>query len=265
MRKTKTNKDKSLAQTLSPYFLRETANNRDFAEALAIAKTNSGGKKIWAIGGLVYRNIVQGLYGRRPNQTYDFDFIVESPVPFEQLSVPSPWRVFRTGLGEPRFVSGRKQLDLVPLDSAATSTGQSYGHVTTMTIDKKLESYFRRVPLTVQAVAYDVESQKIVGEIGAGAILDQKIKVNNLDECLSFCQRRRISIREFMTRKGETLQFSVVYPSLSDPRKTETKEFYEIHSKEYAKTRGENQNPFITGYLAQEVNLFLRKLREREF
>lgn len=241
---------------LTSYFTKETANNKNFQEAFSIAKENSGEGNIWVIGGLVYRNIVNGLYGKRGDEVYDFDFIVENPVSFEQIKLPQGWQIIRTGLGEPRFVNEHKQIDLVALDNSVNPP--EIKNLPKMDTTEKLENYFRRVPLNIQALAYDTDNQKVVGNVGIRAIKDKKIRVNNIDECINFCKRRKISIREFINRKINASGFEAVFPVFTDKEKIETGEFYDTYSKEYTKTRGENF--FISNYLEKEFSEFMEKL-----
>lgn len=238
------------------YFTNQTANNKNFQEAFSIARKNSGKGNIWIIGGLVYRNIISGLYGKQGDEVYDFDFIVENPVEYEQIKLPSGWEIIRTGLGEPRFVNGQKQIDLVALDNSVNPP--ELNSLPKMDMEEKLQSYFRRVPLNIQALAYDVDKQKVVGDVGIKSIEDRKIGVNNLDECISFCKRRKISIREFINRKKNASGFEVVYPVFTDREKIETEEFYDVYSTEYTKTRSENS--FILDHLKNEFSLFTEKL-----
>lgn len=241
---------------LTPYFTKETSHNKNFQEAFSIARENSGKGNMWVIGGLVYRNIVNGLYGKRGDEVYDFDFIVENPVSFEQIKLPDVWEIIRTGLGEPRFVNGQKQIDLVALDNSINPP--ELKDLPKMNTEEKLESYFRHVPLNIQALAYDVEKKKVVGNVGIQAINDKKIQVNNLDECISFCKRRKISIREFINRKINASGFEAVFPVFTNNEKVETVEFYDVYSTEYTETRGENS--FIPDHLEKEFSAFMEKL-----
>ncbi len=259
---TKPEKDevKTVLIDLSTCFIEQVLGNGDFKEALTMARKNSLGGNIWVIGGTVYRNIVAGLYGRKQDNVYDFDFILENPVNPDQIELPSEWKVIRTSLGEPRLISGKRQIDLVSLASAATHLGKNQEVASHMSSDQKLESYYHRVPLTVQALAFDTGRQKVVGEVGITAILEKKIKVYNIEECLSFCKRRKISVREFMSRKGKALGFEVDYPVFTDPAKEETVEFYDAYSAKYAETRGEKQNVFVADNLGAELETFLTNL-----
>jgi hypothetical protein len=191
------------------FFIEKITNDKDFQEAFLIVKNNSKPGNIWVIGGLVYRNIVGGLYKKKGNEIYDFDFLVENPVKFEQVNVPADWNITRTGLGEPRFINGQKQIDLASLDNAINPSESE--NLSNMNSEEKLQSYFRRVPLNVQAIAYDTIKKKIVGEMGIEAIKDKKIQINNLDECISFCRRHRMSVDEFINKKANALGFETVF------------------------------------------------------
>jgi len=242
----------------TPYFTKGISNDKNFGEAFTIARENSLTGNIWVIGGVVYRNIVNELYKKQGEDIYDFDFIAEKPFKRDGVKVDRGWELIKTGLGELRFVNGKKQIDLVALDNAINPLEQD--NIKDMSRDEKLESYFRRVPLTVQAIAYDTDKSKIIGDIGIKAIERRKIEINNLDECLSFCKRRKISVREFMSRKGKDLGFEVIFPKFSDAIKLQTEEFYNIYQEEYQKNRTESYDLFVLNHLKDEVKLFLKKL-----
>lgn len=241
---------------LTPYFAKGIYGNKNFHEALEIAQRNSGEGSLWVIGGLVYRNIIENLYGRQTEETYDFDFLVETPIAVEHIKVSGDWTVIRTGLGEPRFVSGQKQIDLVTLDNAINPSESE--RLSSMDVAEKLASYFRRVPLNIQALAYDMGTRRVIGDVGIQAILSQTIEINNLDECLSFCKRRKISIREFIDRKKNVSGFEATYPGFTEHTKEETEKFYDTYFTNYVQTRADAS--FVFNYLEPEFTAFVEHL-----
>lgn len=240
---------------LTPYFLKGIEGNLKFNEALEIARRNSREGGLWVIGGTVFRTIVQELYGVEGEESYDFDFIIENPVRREEVVLPTGWSVVETGLGSLRFMHRTMQVDFVSLCDAMHSSDSPRVLVNR---EERLQSYFKRTPLTVQSIAYDVLRRSIVGDIGIRAILEKTIAVNYFDECLQFCRRRRISVYEFMSRKGSQLQFKVIFPDFSKLDASETKEFYDIYAIEYADTRGDAS--FTQYYLQKYIDTFLSSL-----
>jgi SAM-dependent methyltransferase len=249
---------------LSHYFLNGTSYNKDYKNALGIVFFNSENNNVWAIGGLVYRSIINKLYGLDSVNDYDFDFIVEKPRKFEELQKPAEWVLTKTGLGEARFIGGKVQIDLCSIDNAINPAEKSQFDIKNSSNKEKLESYFRRVPLNLQAIAFDFVLKKAIGVVGRNAILNKTIEVNNLTECLSYCRRKRISVHKFLTEKNEPFNFRVIYPNFIDISKTETKDFYETYSEEYTKTRGEAQNSFTSKYLSDEIDQFINCIEGRK-
>ncbi len=246
---------------LTKYFEKGIENNKSFQEAFKIVQTNSLGGNFWIMGGAVYRSIVKSLYKVSGEEIFDFDFIVEKPVPLKNIKLPSGWKLTQTGLGEPRFVKGNKQIDFVYLDNAINPSESS--KLSTMNTAQKIESYFRHAPLTVQAIVYDVGAKRIIGDLGVKAIKKKVIRVNNLDECIGFCKRRKISIREFIGIKMKSLGFSAVFPDFdSDKKKKKTEEFYDKHVKEYEQR--EDYSNFLNTHLREEMELFVKKLKGKK-
>jgi len=246
---------------LTEHFKNGVKNSRDFLEALQIAKNNIVGGNIWVMGGTVYRSIVRSLYDYAIEENFDFDFIVENPVNTKNISLTSGWKLIRTGLGEPRFVKDNKQIDFVFIDNSVNPPDKK--KVNKMTIQEKIESYFRHVMLTVQAIVYDVNADKVYGKLASSALKRKLIEVNNLDECLSFCKRRKISVREFFRRKAESLNFTAIYPAFdTDLDKRETVQFYDQYLRDYKDREG--YNSFISSYLKKEIETLIESLPGRK-
>ena len=196
------NKDK-----FAELFKKSVKNNTEFNEALAIVKQNTEGGNIWVIGGLVYRNIVNQLYRpKRGSKIFDFDFLIEKPKKTEDIKIPKGWKLSKTSVGSPRFVKGKKQIDFVPIDNVSIIKKNN--------LKPNIKNYFKGTPLKIQQIVYDTNKEEIQGKIGIKAILSKKIEVNNFEELVLFCKRRKISWRKFMQDKAKSLGFRFVFPNL---------------------------------------------------
>ena len=129
-----------------------------------------------------------------------------------------------------------------------------------MSLDEKLNSYLNRVPLNIQSIAYDLEARKILGEVGKKSILERHIKINDIDECISFCKARKISVYKFIREKVENLKFEATYPNFDEEFKSEIKNYYDSISYDYERDRTEDYNSFINNYLSQEFRFFMDNL-----
>lgn len=184
------------------------ANDKDYHEALEIVRRSTSGGHIWLIGGQVYRRIVQQLYHQPIANNYDFDFIIERPVQTNLFQVPPGWCVTRTGAGGIRLLWDSKQIDIAQLDQSVNPAESD--QVSAMNTDDKISSYFRRTPLTVQAVAYDVDSGTLLGDAGKKSIMEQAVTINNLVECQASCRRHNVTVDDYIQQKAGSLGFRVV-------------------------------------------------------
>ena len=240
------------------YIEKGIKENLGFKEALDIVKANSLKGRIFAAGGFVYRTIVQGLYGVKSDEIFDFDFIVENPVDSDMIKLPHDWDLRTTHHGDSRFINGIKQIDLFPINHAVLPS--DYDRTHEMSLDEKLNSYFRRACLNMQSIAYDLNERRVLGEIGKKSILERKIEVNNIQESIDFCKARRMSIHKFIRDKAKTLQFKAIFPDFNEGFKVETKMFYDKVLDRYWKDRTESYEQFITNYLSEEFNFFVENL-----
>ena len=186
------------------YFLEGIKKDPKFILALEIVRKNSSGK-IWVIGGAVYKTIISELYGYEIKREPDYDFIVEKVA--DELFVPEGGEVFVSGGGNPRIVFDDVQLDIVPLDNAVSSRDKP--RLNGMNVDEKLRSYFRRVPLSVQAIVFDMKDKNLFGDVGLESIRDKKIRIIDKLELESYCSRHKISCERYIDKKVGCLGFEL--------------------------------------------------------
>jgi ubiquinone/menaquinone biosynthesis C-methylase UbiE len=231
-----------------------------FQEVLTIVKANCLPGKIWLIGGQVFRPILQQLYDIPFEKDYDFDFIVGNPIPFEKITTPDDWTLTKTGLGSPRLINGKNQIDIISLDNSTNRYVKL--DLSKMSSKEKMESYFSQVPLNIQALAYDINRKEVIGKEGIKGITNKILKVNCIEECLTFCKRRKISVRKFLDTKIKPGIFKYKYPSFSNDVKLSTIQSYDDNAQKYISR--DNFKDFIHKYLSNELDLFLTSLEGKK-
>ena len=182
-----------------------------FQESLRLVRQNADGGRVWAIGGMVYRTIVQGLYGVEFSAC-DFDFIVENQKPFADIELPAGWDLGKTPLYSPRFVNGPWQIDAVPIWNIRRPSSPSY--FSSMTPDEKVIHYCELVPLTVQAIAYDLENRVLIGDTALAAIHSRTVGVQSIEDLIESARFTGITPREYLEKKAKSLGFTPDYANV---------------------------------------------------
>ncbi|MBX4190296.1 hypothetical protein KW791_03320 [Candidatus Parcubacteria bacterium] len=140
--------------------------DKNFKLALNIARKVSSGK-IWLVGGAVYKTLIADLQGST-HTVKDYDFIVE------RVAKSTPkirgFQSLKTSFGSPRFKSGGLSLDVVPLGNIIAVKEWGY--------KPSIQSYLKQVPLSVQSVAYHIDSGRLHGA-GAKDIKEGTIRIHN--------------------------------------------------------------------------------------
>ena len=72
------------------------------------------------------------------------------------------FKLTRTRFGGLRYFNHTCQIDLYALDDAIEP--ESYPYRVLMSREEKLNSYFQRVPFTIQAMGYDLDEEKVFGD-----------------------------------------------------------------------------------------------------
>ena len=179
----------------------------DVSCALALAEQVCPQGEQYLVGGAVYRNLAWHAY-RAPRVPCDVDVLVrriEYP-----LCVPRGWMVefheygvrhasgpyeVRESETVPRFLQGEVSVDIISLE---TLCGR----------DAALKDYFACVPLSVQAMAIDVESRKVWGSVGVSALEYRRVWVNNRKEAIVRAGRRHVTLEQFVEERARSLGFA---------------------------------------------------------
>ncbi len=191
-----------------PQFQQALQGDELFQESLKLVKGISEGA-LWLVGSAVYRRLAEVVHGLPVQVLHDYDFVVEQLKP--AVDLPGEWQQTTTNAGELRLVNSATglQIDCLRLDMIVAQSDRS--QVSQMTTEQKIQSYFSKVPLTIQVITYDLKAQKLNGQIGINAVINQEIKLNALtDEFKSYCDRRSMSIDDCLQRKADNLNFKLI-------------------------------------------------------
>ena len=183
---------------LSELFESIVSENETFNASLQIVKENSLDGRIWLIGGFVYRNLVNSLYGKS-SLIKDIDFIIEKPKALIEL--PEGWKAEKNRLSNPKFIEVYSgfAIDFVPLEKVHGLLPQDY--------PPKIKDYLRLAPLNLGSLAYDTNAKILIGGEGILGIMQKIISVNNLEIALAQAKRNNTTINEIMMEKAKELGF----------------------------------------------------------
>lgn len=148
----------------------ELADNKIYQEALKIAKKNSEGH-IWLIGGLVFRALAHHLYGSQFILN-DVDFLVEKLN--REIIVPKGWVVRKNKFGNPKLIKTGVVIDLIPIETVYCIQSKN--------LEPNIENLLSGAPLTVQSIAFDIDKQTLIGNIGIESLINKTVGINNQEE-----------------------------------------------------------------------------------
>lgn len=180
-------------------------NDPKFQEAVAIARECSAGK-VWLVGGYLYRSIIQEFYGTPRPEKIDVDFALES---FQRGS-------YKLGI---ELESGKWHSDFQGRYGRHHFSGQLTARLACpdysidfISVSKlaffrpSIEKYLSWVSLTVQSIAYDVDTHEVIGNVGKKAIVDKIVAIHN-SRGFSKKTNGKISLEEYVREKAHSLGF----------------------------------------------------------
>ena len=184
---------------ISKRFVDLIEQNEGYQEALQVVQNNSSGG-IWLIGGAVYRTLMFGDC----EQAKDFDFIADIVSRDEELFVPAKYWVGRNRFNGLKFVASDIEIDLAALSDVY--------HICKKRVGVTIENYMKYVPFNIHSIVWDVTEQKIMGDVGIGAMEERILRVNDLEMAEDMAERYGMSVRSALEKKAMELDFDYEVP-----------------------------------------------------
>ena len=183
---------------MSKVFSEYIEKEEGYKIAYDIVKRNSKGK-IWLVGGALSRNLNQLIHGT-PQHSFDFDFVVEGSV--GEIKLPKGWKIKKNKFGNPKFVKGNMSIDFVPI--------RTFESLIKDDLLPTIENVLLRVPFTIQALAYDTEDKKIIGDVGIKAFDKKVFEVNDLEQAKKLAKKKSVELNELISKKADSMGFKGV-------------------------------------------------------
>ncbi len=169
-------------------------NLADFHDAIKIVRNSSEGK-IWLVGGMVFRTICHLIYNS-PTPKADFDFIVEKIlIP----NLPTGWTAKTNNFGNSKISNSKIEMDLIPINNIASIKRRK--------LPATIENYLSGVPLTIQSIAFDLASKKLIGDVGIQSIESRTVAANNLSEADFAAKLYNKSVNDLIQKYTKALKF----------------------------------------------------------
>ena len=183
-----------MSKVFSDYIEKE----ENYRIAYDIVRRNSKGK-IWLIGGALSRNLNQLIHGT-VQHSFDFDFVVEESV--EKFDLPEGWDVRENSFGNPKFVYRDMEIDYIPIKTVR--------YIIEKNLYPTIENVLKGTPFTIQSLAYDTETKKIIGDVGIRAFEEKVFEVNNMERAKVLAKMKGVDLNDIILKKAESMGFRSV-------------------------------------------------------
>jgi hypothetical protein len=195
-------------------------NHFTFKTAFEVAILNSKDKHVYLAGGKLYRSIIEELHGWPARaECCDYDFVTEQTR--KKTHVPDgyrEWDIRQTSEYDDGYGGTYQKADTHSLKFRAKgikvdiiSLG-SLPHIVKHNLPRTIDSYFKSVPLDIQAIAIDFDlvtkDVKLIGEAGQKAILNQKVTVNNPETLDRYCAIKGWTQNKYISKKAKSVRFT---------------------------------------------------------
>jgi hypothetical protein len=191
---------------LSQVYIEAAYHDHTLQLASEIVTRNQSGN-VWLIGGSVFRRIVSALYGTPMAIGTDYDFIVENPI---TPQLPSEWKTELNHYGNTKLIgpsidgASQIKIDYIPITNISSIIRRG--------LSPTVENLLTGTPLTIQSIAYHLNSQTVVGDIGMASIRSRLVAVNDVQEATDYASKKNLSLTDLVTRMSSSLGFTAQSP-----------------------------------------------------
>jgi tRNA nucleotidyltransferase/poly(A) polymerase len=182
---------------LGRLLLQKLKELESFEEVISIVKSNSQGN-IYLVGGTVSRTLASAIYGDC-QMDQDFDFVVDKVE--KELDIPDGWNVTHHKFGNPTFRKGELEIDIFPLSD--------HPHIKKDNKAPTIDNFLEGVPFTIQALAFDIRNNRLIGKTGIEALRNKRFKVNNAEQAKDVAKRKGVNVNERMMQKAKSMNFDI--------------------------------------------------------
>lgn len=147
------------------------------------------GGKVLKFGSDVYARLIELIHGINLHLKRDQDFLLEMPKEGKIITPPKGWHFRYTQYGTPYLKKGLKRNDINFLSNFVEDT------------EPTLENFFPLNPFNIQAIVYDFEKERIVGDIGMNAINTLVLRINNLQRAKETARRRGMKLEDLIKER----------------------------------------------------------------
>ena len=209
-------KNEEAIQKIGNRLLNSTQGNLD-----EVVKPNVEGNQVWLVGGKIYRSLISEIYGHNTGLS-DTDYVCGSIHPdFPRFfkGEREKWTITPKKMPGTMYQEGftlenrsyREAIDLFPIKSLTEHPDfprDSGGRTLTLRGREIPDCYFRLVPLSIQAIAMDLNTGEIFGDVGLDSIRKKVVRINNENSLYSSASSQKIREEEYIASKANSIGFA---------------------------------------------------------
>lgn len=148
--------------------VKEKLEQVPFKEIISIVRQATDGD-VYLVGGFIYRTLISNIYQRNV-MGCDLDFITTGKIKEKELAA------FEEHQKHDKYEGFRATHKGVKIDLCEM---KNQYHIKKHNLLPTLKNYFDHVPLTIQAIAFDIKNKVIFEQKAFNAIKNQEIIINN--------------------------------------------------------------------------------------
>lgn len=152
----------------------------------------------YVIGSFIYKKLIKALYRLDLTEPKEINYLVSRHRSKDTFTLPERWKL-KYEKGNP-FIYSHDDRKLT------ISTLSSFHFIRNGQRSESIGSYLGCVPFNINSIAFDLQSNRIIGKAGIEAISERILRVSNMEAARHYVKKNKIDkLDEHLREKAETL------------------------------------------------------------
>lgn len=151
------------------------------AQKLVMKDYNTTGPR-YVISSFIYTRLIRALHNPQLEPSKDISYLMFNHTSKHQLELPAGWKV-KGYKGIPHVFSDDGRL-------VSITTFKSFYHIRGGQATPKIGSYFDKVPFNIHGIAFDLQSNRLIGKEAIEGISEGVIRISNKEAAQHYASKR---------------------------------------------------------------------------
>ncbi|MEK6890472.1 MAG: hypothetical protein AABX35_04775 [Nanoarchaeota archaeon] len=192
-------------KNLTDMFLQLVSEDESFklAQKTVRDSRNTAGPR-YLVGSFIYKTLIRNLYKPTLERPKEINYVVDRHVQKHDMVIPDRWKIKGNDWGVPQLCTADRGVVTI-------TTFNSFHFIRDGQSAQRIGSYFNNVPFNLNGIAFDLQSDRIIGKQAINGISEGIFRLSNPEAVKLYVRKNGINnIDEYARYRAESFGLKYV-------------------------------------------------------